>query len=95
MEPHPADPRRFSIIPQGTWRSPHSGAEYPASWIVNVPSLDLTLQIQPLLSDQELNLSFIYWEGAVQISGTRGGQSVTGFGYVELTGYGQSMEDRF
>jgi predicted secreted hydrolase len=85
----------FDILPQGTWRSPHSGAEYPASWIVNVPSLDLTLQIQPLLSDQELNLSFIYWEGAVQINGTRSGQSVTGFGYVELTGYGQSMEDRF
>jgi ABC-type lipoprotein export system ATPase subunit len=43
----------------------------------------------PLMADQELNLSFRYWEGAVRVSGTRAGSQVTGVGYVELTGYAE------
>ena len=82
----------FQINPGGAWTSPHSGGKYPDRWTVRVPSLDLDLQVQPLLADQELNVSFIYWEGAVQLSGTRAGKAVNGYGYVELTGYAKSME---
>ena len=39
------------------------------------------------MPDQELNLSFRYWEGAVSVQGTSGGNAVAGHGYVELTGY--------
>jgi predicted secreted hydrolase len=53
------------------------------------------LTIKPYLADQELNVSFIYWEGAVQISGQAGGKPVTGSGYVELTGYARSMQGQF
>ena len=85
----------FDIRPTAEWRSPHSGAVYPAAWQVTVPALDLELTIEPLMSDQELNLSFVYWEGAVNIQGRRNGQPVNGFGYVELTGYAKSMQGQF
>jgi predicted secreted hydrolase len=85
----------FSISVTDTWRSPHSGAIYPAAWTIEVPSADIRLEVRPLINDQELNLSFVYWEGAVEISGEHAGQKVTGRGYVELTGYAQSMQGQF
>jgi predicted secreted hydrolase len=72
-----------------TWKSPHSGAVYPARWRLAVPSRGLTLDITPALADQELPVSVRYWEGAVRFSGTHAGQPVQGRGYVELTGYGE------
>ena len=77
----------FRIEAAGEWRSPRSGARYPASWRVRVPGEDLDLRIRPLLADQELDVSFRYWEGAVEIEGTHRGRKVGGWGYVELTGY--------
>jgi predicted secreted hydrolase len=85
----------FQIDVQDTWRSPRSGAEYPAGWIVAIPSLDLTLGIEPHLADQELNVSTTYWEGAVRVEGERAGLPVSGHGYVEMTGYAGSMQSRF
>jgi predicted secreted hydrolase len=82
----------FQITAESTWKSPHSGGVYPSRWKVRVPSANLELEVQPLLADQELNVSFVYWEGAVRLSGTRDGKPVAGFGYVELTGYAKSME---
>ena len=76
------------------WTSPTSGATYPSGWQITIPSLDLVLEGTPLLKNQELNVSTIYWEGATEFSGTRGGVPVNGRGYVELTGYAQSMEGR-
>jgi predicted secreted hydrolase len=85
----------FKIQALGTWKSPHSGATYPARWSVKVPQLDLDLQIDPWLADQELNVSYSYWEGAVRVKGQHQGQPVTGNGYVELTGYSGSMNGQF
>ncbi|TAK35418.1 MAG: carotenoid 1,2-hydratase [Chloroflexota bacterium] len=82
----------FQIASGATWRSPHSGATYPARWTVKIPGLNLTLEIEPYLSDQELNVSYAYWEGAVRITGARAGQPVGGDGYIEMTGYAGSMQ---
>ena len=82
----------FSIRIDGTWRSPRSGATYPARWRVEVPLADLSLNIEPYLADQELDVSIIYWEGAVRVSGQRDGSSVSGSGYIEMTGYAYSMQ---
>jgi predicted secreted hydrolase len=51
--------------------------------------------VQPWISNQELNVSYTYWEGAVQVRGTSDGKAVTGNGYVELTGYLKSMQGQF
>jgi predicted secreted hydrolase len=77
----------FQAESAGEWRSPRSGARYPARWRVRVPGEGLDLDVRPLLADQELDVSFRYWEGAVVITGTHRGKPVRGSGYVELTGY--------
>lgn len=85
----------FSIQVEDTWESPRTGAVYPSAWTVRIPKADLTLNITPFLKDQELNVSYAYWEGAVQIQGQQAGQTVRGAGYVELTGYSASMGGEF
>ncbi|HKI01323.1 MAG TPA: lipocalin-like domain-containing protein [Thermoanaerobaculia bacterium] len=77
----------FTIEDAGEWRSPRSGARYPERWRLRIPSEDLDLEVLPLLADQELDVSFRYWEGAVGIEGTHRGRPAQGRGYVELTGY--------
>ncbi len=76
------------------WTSPHSDADYPAGWRLTIPRLELELTGEPLLADQELNLSTVYWEGASVFQGTKAGQPIIARGYVELTGYAGSMEGR-
>jgi predicted secreted hydrolase len=77
----------FQIAGSGEWRSPRSGARYPGQWRVQIPSEELDLEIRPALADQELDVSFRYWEGTVEIAGIRRGLPVSGRGYAELTGY--------
>jgi predicted secreted hydrolase len=69
------------------WTSPHTQAAYPSHWKISIPKVQLDLDITPLVADQELRVSVAYWEGAVQVQGQAAGQSVTGKGYIELTGY--------
>lgn len=76
------------------WTSPHSGAVYPAAWRMEIETLDLAIEGRPLMAGQELTVSTIYWEGAVSFSGTRQGQPVSAQGYVEMTGYAETMEGR-
>jgi predicted secreted hydrolase len=78
-----------------TWRSRDSGGVYPARWTIAIPALSLQMEIEPYLVDQEMELSFIYWEGAVRVTSTRDGVEVNGNGYVEMTGYAQSIRERF
>jgi predicted secreted hydrolase len=77
-----------------TWASPTSGGEYPAGWRVTVPSVGLELEGRPMMANQELNVSTVYWEGAVEFSGTQDGAPIGAKGYIELTGYAGSMEGR-
>ena len=85
----------FSIQVHDTWTSPKSGARYPSAWTIQVPKAGLQMEVKPYLANQELNVSYSYWEGAVQVVGRREGQPVSGSGYVELTGYSASMSGEF
>lgn len=86
---------QFAITPLRTWTSPTTGITYPNGWHVtvrakgDVPAMDLTYT--PVLPNAELDTRLstgtIYWEGENRVSGTKAGQSITGDGYVELTGY--------
>jgi predicted secreted hydrolase len=71
---------------QSFWTSPRGG-QYPASWKVSVPALSLSVDVRPALADQELDVRPRYWEGAVDIAGTRDTRAISGEGYVELVGY--------
>lgn len=70
-----------------TWLSPATRTRYPVAWRLDVPSHALNLLVEPLVDDQELRLTVRYWEGAVRVSGQRGGRPLSGFGYLELAGY--------
>jgi predicted secreted hydrolase len=79
----------------GTWTSPIDGARYPAGWRIRIPRRGWSLEVEPRIPDQELDVSFRYWEGAVAARGTgEEGRPVTGRGYVELTGYAGEMPER-
>jgi|WetSurMetagenome_2_1015567.scaffolds.fasta_scaffold15022_3 predicted secreted hydrolase len=85
----------FNISSTGSWKSPTSNAVYPSGWHMLIPSQGIDLTITPLIKDQELNFAFTYWEGAVLITGSINGKSISGSGYVELTGYAHSMQGQF
>lgn len=86
----------FEIESTETWTSSESKATYPSRWRLKFPSLDLVLDVAPLLADQELRTSrstrVAYWEGAVAVTGTKQGRPVKGQGYVELTGYAERLK---
>ena len=69
------------------WRSPRGGSVYPSRWRLSIPDHGLDLMVEPVLNDQELEIAFRYWEGAVDVTGTADGQDIQGRGYVELVGY--------
>jgi len=75
--------------------SPASGGVYPVEWEVKVPGEALDLTVTPVVDGQELigtTTGVKYWEGAVDVKGTRGAQPIAGRGYLEMTGYaGASM----
>jgi predicted secreted hydrolase len=73
------------------WKSQKSGANYPSTWRMKVPSLGVELLLVPTVENQELmteaSTRVTYWEGSVNVEGTTGGIPVKGKAYVELTGY--------
>lgn len=84
----------FDLQTRGEWTSANTGVTYPAGWEVNIPSHAIELSIEPLIPDQEMDVDFIYYEGATEVNGTMGGAPVAGRGFVELTGYGaRDMEE--
>ena len=84
-----------SLEVTSTWTSRLDGARYPGGWRLRVPSRGWDLVVEPKVADQELDLAFRYWEGAVGVSGVgEGGRSVSGSGYVELTGYAGELPTR-
>jgi predicted secreted hydrolase len=89
------DRHAFSVEVTDRWRSPTTGADYPAGWTVRIPGDDLTITLQPTVAGQELDTrattGVVYWEGSQHVRATRDGVSQGGRGYVELTGYAASV----
>lgn len=75
----------------GYWRSPATAVTYPLGWRAESGSLELSLELTPILEQAEFGNSGIvaaaYWEGAVRVSGSKAGAPVSGWGFVELVGY--------
>jgi predicted secreted hydrolase len=66
------------------WRSPHTGAKYPAQWQIRVPQWGLDVEVAPRVADQEFFiLGYGYWEGSCGVRG----RPANGQAYVELVGY--------
>ncbi|WP_373500516.1 lipocalin-like domain-containing protein [Desulfococcus sp.] len=84
------------VTAESVWRSPHSRAEYPSTWRIEIVPLGLLLDVRANLPDQEMAeggaAGVVYWEGSVSFSGVRAGAPVAGEGYVELTGYAEPLD---
>ncbi len=98
-----ASPTYYRAIwkPRLRWVSPKTSTSYPIQWEIQLISIqsDLlvkTLQIIPLMQDQELDgrrsTGIIYWEGAVRVYEDLSLQKLSGVGYLELTGYHQAVK---
>jgi predicted secreted hydrolase len=88
----------FTLRPGDAWTSPVSGARYPVTWSIAVPSAGLTAEVRAAFPAQELrtesSTAVTYWEGAIDVSGTTSGRAVRGRGYLEMTGYtGRPMSE--
>ncbi len=86
-------PADIEFRPGRRWASPRTGISYPVQWRVRAGAR--MFDLEPLLDDQEndtrLSTGAIYWEGAVRAYEQR---EVVGRGYLELTGYGESLRLR-
>ncbi|HUJ15587.1 MAG TPA: lipocalin-like domain-containing protein [Thermoanaerobaculia bacterium] len=82
---------QMRIQPLGTWHSSRSGATYPMGWRISVPGFGIAVTLNPSMKNQELvthaSTNVTYWEGAVDVNGSSRNTSVSGVGYVEMTGY--------
>ncbi len=82
----------YTLTPQRSWTSKATGGRYPIAWQLAVPKLGVQLQITTPLAGQELALQpVVYWEGLIDVEGTRIGAKVHGHGYMELTGYAGAL----
>ncbi|MGH8094046.1 MAG: lipocalin-like domain-containing protein [Chthoniobacterales bacterium] len=84
----------FQMTPERFWKSRATKANYPIGWRIVVPKEQLDFRIQPALADQELVFGpLVYWEGAFDLTGSRGGRPIGGHGYLELTGYASPLQE--
>jgi predicted secreted hydrolase len=84
----------FHLTPTRWWQSRKSGAKYPIAWQVDLPARGLKLEVRAVIDDQELALLPVaYWEGAIDVVGTRDGAAIQGRGYLELTGYAGPLRE--
>jgi predicted secreted hydrolase len=88
----------FTLEPVTMWTSPTSQARYPQTWHLSIPSKHLSLEVVPRMPQQELttgrSTQVTYWEGAVDVKGAADGTTVTGRGYMELTGYAERFSKK-
>ena len=78
----------FKIEVLDRWKSSITDIIYPSRWRITIPRYGIALTVVPHQTNQELPLTFVYWEGSVEVKG----DNVSGNGYVELTGYNRSRE---
>ena len=91
---------QFEWKPDGSWRSPATGALYPAR--IRLTAFDpqtgvpLKLTLEPVTAAQELTGGLggiAYWEGACRVLDAQGRD--VGNAFLEMTGYAGSLSGRF
>ncbi len=88
----------FTLEPTSYWTSQTSHARYPQRWRLTIPSQQLSLELVPLMAEQELSTTHstqvTYWEGAIEATGSIQGRLARGQGYMELTGYAERVPNK-
>lgn len=68
------------------WEDPFD-TKYPIDWNMDIPKLNYSISIKPIIDNQLLNTTIKYWEGAIDVDCNKNGKMIKGVGYMELTGY--------
>ncbi len=88
----------FTLEPVSYWTSQTSHARYPQHWRLTIPSQQISLELVPLMAEQELSTTrstqVTYWEGAIEATGSIQGRAARGQGYMELTGYAERIPNK-
>ena len=88
----------FTLEPTSYWTSPTSKARYPQRWRLTIPAQQLSMELAPLMAEQELSTTrstqVTYWEGAIEATGAAQGKPIHGRGYMELTGYAERFNKK-
>ena len=84
--------REVELEPTRHWESPRDGTRYPLAWRLRLPAESLVLALEPLREAQELDMLLRYWAGSLTVSGEADGAPVQGVGYLELTGYADTVQ---
>ena len=88
-------PEEVVFTPLRYWVSPLQGTRYPVQWRVATPAG--TFEVRALLDNQELDsrasTGAVYWEGicALHDNAVAGSGALRGHGYLEMTGYAQTL----
>ncbi len=85
----------MTLEPLDRWRSTRSFNEYPTTWALRVPAAGIDLHLRATFPDQEFVTVIskpAFWEGRVEVLGTKGGRPVGGRGFVERSGFA-SVDD--
>lgn len=84
-------PENFNLDPKQFWTSPKTTARYPITWGLEIPSMNLKLDISAVTTDSEFSLENAlvpaYWEGSIKAKGTMQDAPISGYGFMELVGY--------
>ncbi len=87
----PRYPDDFLFEPLEYWTSTRTFQSYPVKWRFRVPALDLEAEVKACFPEQEfvtLLSEPAFWEGRIELKGTRAGEAVEGHGFIEISGFG-------
>ena len=73
------------------WQSSQTFVEYPVRWRLQIPGAGLDLDVRATFKDQEVMTLIAknsFYEGRVEVSGTKHGAAISGVGFVERSGLG-------
>jgi predicted secreted hydrolase len=87
--------RSAKLYPIGTNRwTGEAGIGYSTFWRVEIPSLDLRLDLEATIPGQEVDgrstFGLAFWRGAIVARGRRAGETLAGAGFLEVMGHGEA-----
>ncbi len=90
----------FVFKPLKNWTSSKTFTTYPITWHLQIPALQIDLEIEAAFPHQEF-ITIIskpaFWEGRVNAKGVFGHDTITGLGFIERSGFAnvEKLEDFF
>lgn len=85
----------FSFEALERWTSARTFNDYGTRWRLEIPDAQISLMAEAPFAEQEF-VTIIsrpaFWEGRVNVVGTFEGQSVSGVGFVECSGFGDNED---